>query len=50
MADIIVLAILGLAVFLVLRYKWKAGKNKEGCCGCGCSGTPCAHCDHNHDK
>lgn len=42
-ADIIVLALLGIAVFAVLRYRWNAAKNHTGCCGCG-DGTACKKC------
>ena len=50
MADAIVLGILGIVIFLVLRYKWKVGKNQEGCCGCGCSQGKCKDCSQIMEK
>ncbi|MCI8506942.1 MAG: FeoB-associated Cys-rich membrane protein [Lachnospiraceae bacterium] len=50
MADFIVLTLLGAAVFFVLRYRWKSGK--EGGCSCGCGGTSegCKSCKKRNIK
>ncbi len=50
MTDIIVLGILALAVFLVLKYKWKMHKTQTGCCNGGCNGSACKNCNSTRKK
>ncbi len=50
MADVIVLTILGLAVFFVFRYRWKSGKAQGSCCGCGGNEDACNRCKKEKGK